>query len=199
MKTLTEYTISHFPNHVTDQTRGDMTLTSHTVVAHVVGLTDGMEMARRVRDVLPDTDVGSVMVHPTEPSVSNTGGEDPDGVVDLPRRRVVSSGIVGGVVVGAAVGVIVGLVSDSLATGVISGVFAAILGAVVAAMVGGGGRYAGNRAWEQPQAPDRTITVVAAFTRSEDEALDAARVMEMLDPFEVRIVSADGAWRSPNT
>lgn len=199
MTTLTEYTISHFPNHVTDQTRGDMTLTSHTVVAHVVGLNDGIDLAKRVRAVLPGTDVGSVMVRPTDPTVANTGGEDPEGVVDLPKRRVISAGIIGGLVIGAAVGVIVGLVSDSLSTGVITGVFAAILGAVVAAMVGGGGRYGGDRAWEQPQAPDRTITVVAAFTRSEDEALDAARVMEQLDPFEVRIVSADGAWRSPNT
>ena len=199
MTTLTEYTTSHFPNHVTDQTRGDMTLTSHTVVAHVVGLNDGMELARRVRDALPDTDVGSVMVRPTQPSVANTGGEDPEGVVDLPRRRLVSAGIVGGVVTGVAVGVLVGLISNSVSTGVITGVFASILGAVVAAMAGGGGRFAGDRAWEQPHAPDRTITVVAAFTRTESEALDAARVMETLDPFEVRIVSADGAWHSPNT
>ena len=59
MTTLTEYTTSHFPNHVTDQTRGDMTLTSHTVVAHVVGLKDGIELARRVRDGMPDTAVGT--------------------------------------------------------------------------------------------------------------------------------------------
>ena len=71
------------------------TLTSHTVVAHVVGRADGMELARRVRAVLPGTDVGSVLVRPTEPTIANTGGEDPEGVVDLPRRRVASAGIAG--------------------------------------------------------------------------------------------------------
>jgi hypothetical protein len=199
MTTLTEYTISHFPNHVTDQTRGDMTLTSHTVVAHVVGRRDGIELARQVRAVMPGTDIGSVLVRPTEPSVANTGGEDPEGVVDLPRRRVASAGIAGAVVIGALVGVVVGLVSGSFWIGLITGGFAAVLGGVVSAIAGGGARYAGDRAWEQPQAPDRTITVVAAFTTNEEEALGAARVMEMLDPFEVRIVSTDGAWRSPNT
>lgn len=199
MTTLTEYTTSHFPNHVTEQTRGDMTLTSHTVVAHVVGLNDGLAIAQRVHEVLPEVHLGSVMVFPTQPTVANTGGEDPEGVVDLPRRRVITSGVVGGLVIGGVAGIVVGFVSGSVATGVIIGLFAAALGAVAAAMVGGGGRYGGDRAWEQPQAPDRTITVVAAFTVTERDALEAARVMETLDPFEVRIVSVDGAWHSPAT
>jgi hypothetical protein len=199
MTTLIEYATSHFPNHVTEQSAGDMTLTDHTAVAHVVGSANGLELARRVQMALPNADVGAVMVRPTEPTVVPEGGEDAEGVVDLPYRRIASAGVIGAGVVGIVVGLIVGLVSGSVMMGFILGVFASIIGGVIAAIAGGGARFGGGRAWEQPHAPDRTIAVVAAFAGSEREALDAARVMDALDPYEVRIVSSDGGWHSPNT
>lgn len=199
MTTLTEYATTHFPNHVTDPTGGDLTLTDHTAVAHVVGSANGIELARRVRQALPQADVAAVMVRPTEPSVVAEGGEDPEGVVDLPYRRIAASGVIGAVIAGVAIGVVVGISSGEVAVGLIVGMFAAILGAVVAALVGGGGRFGGGRAWEQPHVPDRTVAVVAAFAATEKEALAATKIMDELDPYEVRIVTADGAWHSPNT
>lgn len=203
MTTLTDYAATHFPNHVTEQTDADMTLdmtlTDHTAVAHVVGSASGMELARRVKQAVPNANVAAVMVRPTEPSVVPAGGEDSEGVVDLPYRRIAAAGSIGAIAFGAGIGVVVGLVANSAVIGVILGAFAAILGGVIAAMVGGGGRYAGQRAWEQPHAPDRTVAVVAAFTGTEREAVAAARVMDEMDPYEVRIVAADGAWHTPNT
>jgi hypothetical protein len=203
MTTLTEYASTHFPNHVTDPvtdpSAGDLTLTDHTVVAHVVGSANGMELARRVQRALPQADIAAVMVRPTEPSVVSEGDEDPEGVVDLPYRRIAASGVVGAIVAGVAIGTVVGVTASSAIAGLIVGVFAAIVGAVVAAVVGGGGRFGGGRAWEQPHVPDRTVALVAAFAASEREAIAAARVMDELDPYEVRIVASDGAWHSPNT
>jgi len=199
MTTLTEYAETHFPNHVTEPTQGDLTLTDHTAVAHVVGAANGKAMARRVQQALPQAGVGAVMVRPTEPTVVAEGGEDPEGVVDLPIRRVALSGVVGAVLAGVVIGVLVGISRDSLWVGLVVGVFAAILGAVVAFMLSGGSRFGGERAWEQPNVPDRTVAVVAAFAATEREAIAAARVMDELDPYEVRIVTSDGAWHSPNT
>ena len=199
MTTLLEYATTHFPNHVTEQTDGDKVLTDHTAVAHVVGSANGIELVRRVQSALPQADVAAVMVRPTDQSVVPDGEEDREGVVDLPFRRIAVSGLVGAVVAGAAIGVVVGITADSFVVGLIVGVFAAILGGAVAAIAGGGARYGGDRAWEQPHAPDRTVAVVAAFADTESDAIAAARVMDQLDPYEVRIVAANGAWHSPNT
>lgn len=199
MTTLIDYARVHFPNHATDSSAGDLTLTAHTAVAHVVGSANSNELIERTRRAFPEIEVGAVLLRPTEPTVNPTGGEDPEGVIDLPHRRVATAGIVGAAVIGGAVGVIVGLVTESLVIGLIVGVFAAILGGTVSAIAGGGARYGGERAWEQPHAPDRTVAVVAAFTAIEEHAVAVARVMEAQDPYEVRIVSADGAWHSPNT
>ncbi|MCU1360822.1 MAG: hypothetical protein JWN99_2111 [Ilumatobacteraceae bacterium] len=199
MTTLLEYATTQFPNHITEQTGGDTELTDHTAVAHVVGSANGIELARRIRQALPTADVGAVMVRPTDPTVVPNGGEDPNGVVDLPARRVATAGAFGGVGLGIAAGIVVGLVTSSAVIGVIVGVFAAIIGSVIAGMIGGGGRYAGDHAWDQPHAPDRTVAVVAAFTENERDAVAAARIMDALDPYEVRIVAADGAWHTPNT
>lgn len=199
MTTLLEYATSHFPHHATDSSGGDHPLTEHTAVAHVIGRDAGLDLARRIKTSLPSAEVGAVLVEPTEPTVVPEGGEDPEGMVDLPHRRLASAGLAGAVVVGLAIGIVTGLATDEAWVGVIVGAFAAIIGAVIATMASGGGRYAGERAWEQPHAPDRTIAVVAAFVDTEDDALGVARVMEAAQPFEVRIVNADGAWHSPNT
>jgi hypothetical protein len=199
MTTLLEYATTHFPNHVTEDDGGDKPLTDHTAVAHVVGLANGKQLVQRVQQALPSAEVAAVMVRPTEPSVVPQGGEDKEGAVDLPYRRVATSSIVGGAAVGVVVGVVVGLITGSFLAGLIGAGFGAVLGGMIAAIAGGGARLAGERGWEQPHAPDRTVAVVAAFAASEDEAMQAARVMDELGPYEVRIVAADGAWHSPNT
>jgi hypothetical protein len=199
MTTLLEYATAHFPNHVTEQTGEDKPLTDHTAVAHVVGSANGIELVRRVQRALPQAAIAAVMVRPTEPTVVPEGREDPEGVVDLPHRRIAASGLIGAAVAGIAIGVVVGIVTESFFAGLIAGGFAAILGGVVSAIAGGGARYGGDRAWQQPHAPDRTVAVVAAFAESESEAIAAVRVMDQLDPYEVRIVASDGAWHSPNT
>lgn len=199
MTTLTEYTTAHFPNHVIERTPGDLTLTDHTAVAHVVGSENGLELARRLHLELGADDVATVLVRPTEPTIVGEGGEDPEGIVDLPYRRVAAGGLAGAAVVGIAIGVVTGAIFGSFWVGVILGAFAAVVGGVIAAMATGGARAAGHRAWEQPHAPDRTIAVVAAFTDTERDAVAVARLMEQTAPHDVRIVNADGAWHAPNT
>jgi hypothetical protein len=199
MTTLLEYATTHFPNHVTEDRGADKPLTDHTAVAHVVGSVNAAEMARHVQRALPNADVASVMVRPTEPSVVPSEHEDKEGVMDVPFRRIATSTIVGGAVVGVVVGVVVGLITGSFVAGLIGFGFGAVLAGIISAIAGGGARYGGERAWEQPAAPDRTVAVVAAFVGTEEEAIEAARVMEGLAPYEVRIVSSNGAWHTPNT
>jgi hypothetical protein len=196
--TLTEYANAHFPNHVTDQTGDDLTLTDHTAVAHVVGCANGIELIRRIRQAIPDADVGAVMIRPTDPTVL-ANGEDHSGAIDLPNRGVATAGLVAAIVIGAAAGAIVAITSGSAMIGVIVGVFAALLGGVVAAMLGGGSRLVGERPSEQLHAPDCTVAVIAAFADTEVAAVAATRVMDELDPYEVRIVTSDGAWHSPRS
>lgn len=194
MTTLAEYATAHFPNHVTDQSGDDMTLTDHTAVAHVVGSANGIELARRVRAAAPNIDVGAIMVRPADQTVVTDRGS----VGDLPHRRVGASGIVGTVLIGLGTGLIVSFVSGSAMVGVIIGVLAGLLGCGVSAIAEGEARAADQRAFDQPHAPDRTVAVVAAFTSTEGDAVAATRVMDEMDPYEVRIVASDGAWHTPN-
>ena len=94
------------------------------------------------------------------------------------------------------------LIGDEVATAVITAGFGAILGAVVGAMLGGLGRHAGEQAWSQPHVPGRTMGVVAAFVSDDGAAADAVRLIEGSDPsletiVDVRLVNAQGAWRTP--
>lgn len=197
MTTLVDYAQAHYPNH-SMETDGDVTLTSHTAVAHVIGETDTVKMKALMQEQLPGTPVGVVWVKPTPPSVVPNGGEDPEGVADLPRRRLAVAGVSVGAVVGVLVGIVAGLISDSAWTGVIVGVFAAVLGAASGAMISGGGRFGGDRAWQQSNNPTETVGLVAAFLDEERLANNAVQVMETLHPHDVRILSERGAWHSPS-
>ena len=198
MTTLAEYAHQHFPQHPTDSADGRVALAGHTVVAHVVGLQRGARLEAALRQRFDDARVTSLVVEPTSPTVINDGGEDPEGIFDLPHRRVAGGAIAAGVLVGAAVGVVAGLIIGSVAAGLILGVFAAIIGGVIGGMVSGGGRYAGNRAWEQEHAPDRAVVLVAVLLDDEHAANLAAAEVAEFEPEDVRILNTDGAWHSPN-
>lgn len=199
MATLTDYARQHFPRHETESPDGPVPLSSHATVAHVVGSRRARLVEQALRRTTDTARVVRVTVRPTDPTVVATGGEDPEGIVDLPYRRT-AVGAVGGALVGAAaIGLIGRLVSDSWTTAFVVAAFAAVLGAVVGAMLTGGGRHAGNRAWEQRHAPDRTIVVLAAMFDDEHTANVAAAAVSMFEPDDVRIVDSEGAWHSPNT
>ncbi len=199
MTTLTEYAHRIFPNHRIRELDGDAPLHHRTVVAQVIGGDADMDpMVAALRADHPGEQVLELHVEPTAPSVVNTGGEDPEAVVDLPRRRPIASALAVGVVVGVAVGLIVGFAS-STAAGVIVGLFVGVIGAWVGAMVGGGGRFAGQRAWNTPQAPDQTIVLVAALLDDEPSAVAAADTMSRFRAEDVRIVDETGGWHLPNS
>ncbi len=204
MTTLLEYAQQHFPEHEVECPDGAVPLNDITVVAHVVGRTRAASLVEGLRKALhagiarEEPRIKTVIVEPTSPTMVNSGGEDPEGVVDLPVRRLAVGALIGGVILGSIVGVVGGLVASSLVAGVLVGLFGALLGAAAGAMWAGGGRYAGNRSWEQPHAPESAIVLVAATFDHEGDALEAAEVMATYVPNAVRIVAEDGAWRSPN-
>ena len=202
MTTLLEYAKQQFPDQSSKVWLGadgsGLELCDYTVVAHVVGADDGLSMVNIARRSSGHQQVGAVLVTATPPSVVPTEPEDGGGIVDLPRRRIAVAAITGAVVVGAAT--LIGLsLTGSALTALIVATFAAVIGAVIAAMMSGAGRYAGQRADFQPQVPGQEIAIVATRASTESEATDLARLLEQSVPHELRIVSSDGGWRSPNT
>jgi hypothetical protein len=197
MKSLQEYAQINYPNHRLTTADGDVELAAYTVVAEVLGSTNVPGVTDELRKAMPDARVAVVRISLTEPTVVAQGGEDPEGVVDLPKRRIAVSAIAAGAVVGLVVGVIVWL-TTSFIQGLITAVFSSAVAAVIGAMLGGGARFAGDRAWAQRNAPDKTVNLVAVLTGEEPEALRAVQAIERRGIYDIRIVGVDGAWRSPN-
>lgn len=198
MKSLQEYAQSNYSNHFVSAPDGDVELTAHAVVAEVLGSADVAAVTKEIRNAMPEARVAVVRISRTEPTVVQQGGEDPEGVIDLPKRRIAVSALVAGAVVGLVVGVIVWL-TTSFVAGLITAVFAGAVGAVIGAMLGGGGRFAGDRAWAQKNAPDKTINLIAVLTSQEPDALRAVQAIERRGIYDIRIVDGEGAWRSPNS
>jgi hypothetical protein len=196
MTTLTEYATAHFPNHLTHQSALDRPLTDHTAIAHVVGSASGAALARRAQRAVPGAEIQSVMIRATDPSAVGNPLDRPH-AVELHHRRMAPAAFAGALVVGAAIGTVAGLTTDSPARGIVVGVLTAALAAFVAAMASGGVRDGQGTTWDEATSPDRTVAVVAAFAATEADAIRAARAMDELDPYEVRIVSSDGAWHVP--
>jgi hypothetical protein len=202
MTSLQEYVARQFPQHEIDASApsnpDDLELTDNTVVSFVVGARDGLDLLNRFRQSAPNARVAAVEVRPTDATVVPTAGEDADGVVDLPARRVVASVGIGAVAVGVAGALLSYLFTSSVTSAVIVGVFGAMIGAAVGAIVGGA-RMAGERATSQPRAPGKPITVVAAFLDDPASATSLATAVGPAADYEVRIVDHSGGWRSPPT
>ncbi len=176
-------------------------LAEHTVVAHVVGAEATVALLDLMHDAGWERSI-AILVEPEAPRVVGQGGENSESVTDLPDRRIAVSAALGALVGLVAAGSLGLLIGDEVATGIITAGFGAILGAVVGAMLGGLGRHAGEQAWSQPHVPGRTMGVVAAFVSDDEAAADAVRLIEGSDPslvsvVDVRLVNAQGAWRTP--
>lgn len=198
MTTLRTFVEQTYPNH-TVRLDEDPDLVQHSVIGVAEIEEDrGLSPRQDWAGTLHAPRVACAVVEPTTPTVLPHGGEDPEGVIDLPKKRVAASGIIGGVVAGVVVGVIVAA-AVTLAAGVITGLATVLIVGMFAAIAGGGSRYAGERAWRQPNNPTAALLVVAGFARDAEEATYVAEQMEHAGITDVRVVDADGAWHLPNT
>ena len=196
MTTLAEYANQHFPSHRAYDGAGFIELAPYTAVAHVVGRSSGAAVEQGVRNVAEgrrlSTEVVSLVLEPS-PRV------DREGIVDLSRHRLLLESLASGIVVGLIMSAVLAIALEGALASWILGAFLGVLAAIVVSTVRGGARYGGERAWEQPNAPDRSIVIVAAPLASEDDATDIARVMSSYATDDVRIVDESGAWHSPGT
>lgn len=201
--TLLDYARTQFPGHdasVWEDSASGLALTDHTLVVHVVGVTDASAVIDAAHRQVGGERVAAVVVRPLEPTVLPKQAEDHDGLVDLPDRRVLA-GVAVGALLGLGLGVLVGALvdSDSAWITVISGGFFAVVGGVLGFVGGGGARHASHRSVSQPQAPGRDVAIVAAFLHDEEAAVGLARALSgMEQQYDVRIVSSDGGWHVPN-
>jgi hypothetical protein len=202
MASLQEYVAQQFPQHEIDVWEpghpSDLELTEHTVVSYVVGTRAGLDLLNTFRRSVPNAHLAAIEVKPTHATVVSTTGEDRNGVMDLPVRRVVAW-VLGGFLLFGLVAVALSLVfTDSGVTAGVIGGFTALVGAIVGGIVGGS-RFAGERANSQPRAPGRSITVVAAFLDDDASATSLATSIGPAAGYEVRIVDNKGGWHSPPT
>lgn len=198
MATLTDYAHQLYPNHEAHSPSGDRDLAEHTVVAHVLGRRRARDIETEMRRELPPDRVTAVIVEATMPTMLDEGGEDHDGIIDLPYRRVGAGAVIGGLVIGAVVGVIVAATTGSGSALVVLVIFGVVVGAVIGALAAGGGRFAGEHAWEQSHEPDSTVVLVAALLDDPAMAHDVAAHMSGFGAEDLRILAPDGSWRSPN-
>lgn len=199
MLTLEDYAAQRFPEHRIKVRPPAVSLGKHTTVGQVKGAGTAAEVTKRLRREFPIANVGSALVLPNDSTVVATEMEDTEGTIDLPRKR---PAIVAGMLA-LFVG-IVGLFAarqaiDGWAGAIIAAVFLAVVAGVIGALLGGAGRYAGDRAWEQARQGDEVIGLVAVCLDEEAPATRVAATLEEMGLTDVRIVGADGAWHVPNT
>jgi hypothetical protein len=199
MVTLEDYAGQRFPMHRIEAHPPHLAVTSHTAVAEVHGAGRTAAIAERLHDALPDVPLGVAMVWPNDSTLVPSGKEDTEGTVDLPRKRPVGAAVLVGIAIGVVGMFVARWVSGSWAAAVIVGVFLVVVGGVIGALIGGAGRYAGERAWEQERQGDQVIGMVALFLSDEAAATHAAAAIEAMGPYDVRIVGEDGGWHAPNT
>lgn len=200
--TLLEYARTCFPGHETEVwdagNEHELTLTSHTVVAHIVGTEAAAGVAATMQQHVGDERVAAVIVRPVEETVMPDEREDSNGVFDLPHRRVGIAAAVGAVA-GAALGFAVGAIVSTMTAALVIAFFGAAVGGALGAVSGGGARHASERAVSQPHAPGRHVAIVAAFLHDEAAASTLARtITDGGEQYDVRIVGVDGAWHAPN-
>lgn len=199
MATLEAYAARRFPQHRISVQSPTVSMTDHTTVGEVIGANTAGVIIERLRREMPTANVGLVLVLPNEPTIVATTGEDKEGTIDLPRRRPALAAIGLATLVG-----IVGLfvareVTNGWTGALISGAFLAVLAGVIGALLGGAGRYAGARAWQQQRQGQDVIGLVAVCEDGEASAEQAAETLERMGVIDVRIVGKDGAWHAPNT
>jgi hypothetical protein len=200
MTTLLDYVKGQFPNHEIDRwddtAPPDMELAHNTVVSYVIGTRDGIDLLSACRRSAPYTRLAALAVRPTKASIVPGNGEDPGGVIDVPTRRVAAFAAAGAILLGGLFTPFTLAITGSGVNAAVVGGFVAVIGAVIGAIVGGG-RFAGERSVDQPRAPGRTITVIAAFLDDESAAATLARSIASKADHQVRIVNQFGGWRSP--
>lgn len=197
MVTLKSYAEMTFPNHAV-RVDNDAPFYEHTTVGQMTSDEQLKTFRLTLVDSLPGSQVSIATVEATTPSIVPAGGEDRQGVADLPKRRIFATAILAGGLAGVIGGIIIGAFIN-LASGIILGCFVAVVVGIVSGIAGGGARFAGERAWEQANKPAEDIYLIAAYARDEREATVAANVMEQAGITDVRIVNENGAWHSPNT
>jgi hypothetical protein len=197
MMTLAEYARQQFPD-LDVSGDGGRELRSHSAVVQVVGRRRTQSIADALRGRYGG-DVASVTLHPDHVGVVAKAGEDKEGIASLPARRMAVASLALGLPVGIAVGLIAGFASGDATVGVIAGVFCAVVAGWVAGLLGGGGRFAGQRAWEQVRVPDTTIGLVAVLVDDEARAVAALESVDHREIVDTRVVDDHGTWHSPNT
>lgn len=204
MTTLLEYARQQFPGQPVTTWRqtpaaDEMPLTSHTLVAHVVGDdAAAATVALLRRNVDEGEAVAAVVVTGHEPDAAPALLDAKEGIVDLANRRVLFSALAGGAAAAVIGFVIARSLTDNLWVALLVALFFAQAGGMTASIWGGGARHASQTAVSQPQAPGETVAVVAAYLRDEARATELAHeVSGRQRQFDVRIVSEAGGWHVP--
>ena len=198
IRTLDDFVSSEYPNHELRGAGGGHALAPFTAVAEFTSTQLAPGTASQLRDTFGDDHVAVVVATPPALAVVRAGPEDTDSMAEVPKRRPLVGAVAVGVVALVLVAVVTLIVGGHPAVIVISALFAAVLGAIEGAIIFGGARFAGEKAWDQQNAPQETIEVAAVFASSQHDVLEACKALSTAGATTVRIVNDAGAWHLPN-
>jgi len=198
IRTIEDYVRNEYPNHELSGSGADRSLASFTAVAEFRTSTLEAGTMSHLRDSFDAERVSVVVASPTASTVIRHGSEDSDSVADLPKKRPLVGAIGLGLLAAAVATVVMIIIGGHPAVIVISALFAGALGAILGSIIFGGARFAGEKAWDQQNAPGEPIQVAAVFSSNEPEALTACKVLSAAGATTVRIVNDNGAWHLPN-
>jgi hypothetical protein len=198
IRTIEDFVQHEYPNHRLQPEGLTHDLAPFTAVGEFTTTRLGATTARQLSGSFGEDKVAVVIATPPPASVVRTGPEDTDSMADVPKRRPMVGALALGIVALVAIAVVTLIIGGHPAVIIVCAVFAAILGGIEGAIIFGGARFAGEKAWDQQNAPEEPIEVAAVLARTEPDALEACKALSTAGATNVRIVNESGAWHLPN-
>lgn len=196
MSTLLDVVRTAYPERSVEVWEGegtqsfDLSLTDHTVVGEVIGVREGVDALRLLRDLPGPERTAAVVVQPPEPTEPGDELHIPTGTQ---ATRPVRLMLVGAAAFAAAAGGVTWLTTDRAIIVIGAAVVGAAVGAAIGYVAGGGGRFADE--WVIPATPGTTsppIVTVAVFADTENRARTCAQQLTDAGVTNVRTVTSDG-------
>lgn len=196
MSTLLDVVRTAYPERSVEVWEGeggqpfDLSLTDHTVVGEVVGVREGVDALRLLRDLPGPERTAAVVAQPPERTMPTDDLHIPAGSrSETPVGMIVA----GTLAFTAAIGGVAWLTTDRKLIVAGAAVIGAALGAALGFVAGGGGRFTDEWVVPAPQPPTSPpIVTVAVFADTDARAQMCTQQLAEAGVTNLRTVTSDG-------